>query len=150
MLQRKQTLFLIFGIIALATLFTSLMYFVKIGGTIPYPDIVFEDHLWTITDSLMILIGTGLCIATMLFIILRFKNRPLQLILVNINILLLFGLMLGTWWQVRKDYLRTGLTEEPGTGPGMVAFVIAILCCLLASRAIRKDEEIVKSSDRLR
>ncbi|TDQ24052.1 DUF4293 domain-containing protein [Tenacibaculum caenipelagi] len=76
-----------------------------------------------------------------------FKNRQLQFVLGRLNILInlfLLGLLV---------YLSQTLSGEAAVsekGIGMFFPVIVILLLVLANKAIKKDEDLVKSVDRLR
>ncbi|MBG7611589.1 DUF4293 family protein [Polaribacter sp. BAL334] len=76
-----------------------------------------------------------------------FKNRQLQFVLGRINILInlfLLGLLI---------YLSLTVSGEASVsekGIGMFLPILAILLLVLANKAIKKDEDLVKSVDRLR
>ncbi|WP_028892804.1 DUF4293 domain-containing protein [Tenacibaculum sp. 47A_GOM-205m] len=76
-----------------------------------------------------------------------FKNRQLQFVINRLNILInlfLLGILI---------YLSQTLSGEASVsekGIGMFFPVIVILLLFLANRAIKKDENLVKSVDRLR
>ena len=76
-----------------------------------------------------------------------FKNRQLQFVLNRLNILInlfLLGVLI---------YLSQTLSGEASVsekGIGMFFPIIVILLLVLANRAIKKDEDLVKSVDRLR
>ena len=76
-----------------------------------------------------------------------FKNRQLQFVLNRLNILInlfLLGLLI---------YLSQTLSGEASVsekGIGMFFPIIVVLLLVLANRAIKKDEDLVKSVDRLR
>lgn len=82
-----------------------------------------------------------------LITIFLFKNRQLQFVMGRINVLinlLLLGLLI---------YLSLTLSGEASVsekGIGMFFPVIIILLVVLANKAIKKDEDLVKSVDRLR
>ena len=76
-----------------------------------------------------------------------FKNRQLQFVLGRLNILInlfLLGVLI---------YLSQTLSGEASVsekGIGMFFPVIVILLLVIANKAIKKDEDLVKSVDRLR
>jgi len=82
-----------------------------------------------------------------LIAIFLFKNRKLQFVFGRIIILInlfLLGLLI---------YLSLNLSGEASVsekGIGMFLPVLAILFIVLANKAIKKDEDLVKSVDRLR
>tara|TARA_Y100000034_G_scaffold111271_1_gene144128 strand:- start:17370 stop:17741 length:372 start_codon:yes stop_codon:yes gene_type:complete len=82
-----------------------------------------------------------------LFAIFKFQNRKLQITLGRIVILInliLLGLLV---------YLLLTLSGEAAVSKkdiGMFLPIVAMLFVLLANKAIQKDEDLVKSVDRLR
>ncbi|MAU72084.1 MAG: hypothetical protein CML04_08310 [Pseudozobellia sp.] len=79
--------------------------------------------------------------------ILLFKNRKNQFVLNRLN--LLINLFLLGFFVYRSLNL-SGETEVSEKGIGMLIPVISIVFLVLANRAIKKDEDLVKSVDRLR
>ncbi|CAM1370038.1 conserved membrane hypothetical protein [Tenacibaculum litoreum] len=76
-----------------------------------------------------------------------FKNRQLQFVLNRLNILInLF--LLGVLIYLSQTLSGEALVSEKGIG--MFFPIIVILLLVLANRAIKKDEDLVKSVDRLR
>ncbi|MDA8952064.1 DUF4293 domain-containing protein [Flavobacteriaceae bacterium] len=76
----------------------------------------------------------------------KFKKRQLQFVLVRIIILInlfLLGILI---------YLSLTLPGEVSSekGIGMFLPIVVILFAFLANKAIKKDEDLVKSVDRLR
>jgi len=80
--------------------------------------------------------------------ILKYKNRLTQMKIGALNSFFLAGVILSSF------YFSTGLTKALGTsgsyGLGMWLPGVAVLCNLLANRFIRKDEKLVRDSNRLR
>ncbi len=87
-------------------------------------------------------------IAVLAFItIFLFKNRQLQFVMGRLNILInLF--LLGA--LIYLSLTLSGETQVSEKGIGMFLPIVAILFLVLANRAIKKDEDLVKSVDRLR
>lgn len=76
-----------------------------------------------------------------------FKNRQLQFVLGRLNILInLFLLVL----LIYLSQTISGETSVSEKGIGMFLPILAILLLVLANKAIKKDEDLVKSVDRLR
>ncbi|WP_425236177.1 DUF4293 domain-containing protein [Ulvibacterium sp.] len=79
--------------------------------------------------------------------ILLFKNRKNQFVVNRLNIILnLF--LLGFF--VYRSLNLSGETVVSEKGIGMLIPVFSIVFLVLANRAIKKDEDLVKSVDRLR
>ena len=78
--------------------------------------------------------------------IFRFKNRQQQFVINRINLLL--QLFLLGFFVYRSLNLSGGPAPEKGIG--MLIPVFSIVLLVLANRAIKHDEDLVKSADRLR
>jgi hypothetical protein len=76
-----------------------------------------------------------------------YTNRPLQLRLGLLNSLLLLGVMICVVVFV-TDLTKTHAQGQ--YGPGFWLIAAAVACNFLANRFIRKDQQLVKDSDRLR
>lgn len=79
--------------------------------------------------------------------IFMYANRKLQFVLVRINILINL-LLLGLLVYVSQTLSGETLVSEKGIG--MFIPVVVVLLLFLANKAIKKDEDLVKSVDRLR
>ena len=102
------------------------------------------------TNTLYIGILAILTIALTIFTILKFTNRLLQ-----IKLSLLCTLLLSALVGLMFIAIRTGnkMLTSPEEGSFKIGFYLPIACILLtllATRFIRKDEELVRSVDRLR
>ncbi len=76
-----------------------------------------------------------------------FKKRKLQFVLGRINILLNF-ILLGVF--VYWSPMVSGETFVSEKGIGMLIPIVSIVLLVMANKAIKKDEDLVKSVDRLR
>jgi len=76
-----------------------------------------------------------------------FKNRKLQFVLGRLNIILNF-ILLGffVYWSLSIS----GGMDISEKGIGMILPIISIVFLVLANKAIMRDENLVKSVDRLR
>ncbi|MDX1365167.1 DUF4293 domain-containing protein [Arenibacter latericius] len=82
-----------------------------------------------------------------LMAILMYKNRKNQFVMNRLNMILnLF--LLGFF--VYRSLNLSGETSVSEKGIGMLIPVFSIVFLVLANRAIKKDEDLVKSVDRLR
>ena len=77
----------------------------------------------------------------------RFKNRKSQFMLGRLNIILNFFL-LGLFVYQSLNLSGEALVSEKGIG--IFLPIISIVFLALANKAIKKDEDLVKSVDRLR
>ena len=78
----------------------------------------------------------------------RYDNRMLQIKLGLLNTLLLAGAMVCVAVFTLK--LAKQYPETSQNGTGMYVIFVAVLCNWLAVRFIRRDERLVKDSERLR
>ncbi|MBE9599254.1 DUF4293 domain-containing protein [Pedobacter sp. MC2016-24] len=81
------------------------------------------------------------------FNIFAFKNRSAQKRIAAVSIVLV--LVLAGWSSVYGQHLPGGLTNA-SVGSGAILLLLAIIFCALAIRGIRKDEQLLRSADRLR
>jgi magnesium-transporting ATPase (P-type) len=79
--------------------------------------------------------------------IFRYKNRKSQFMLGRLNIILNFFLLGFFVYQSLNISGETAVSEK---GIGMLLPIISIVFLALANKAIKKDEDLVKSVDRLR
>ncbi|WP_445381549.1 DUF4293 family protein [Robiginitalea sp. IMCC43444] len=136
MIQRIQTLYLL--LVALLT------------GVLPY-----WLHLWTedsgtpvyASDEMAVSLAFYAAALLAVVSILRFKNRKSQFVLNRFNILLQLFLL---GFFVYRALNLSGGTAVSEKGIGMLIPVFSIVLLVLANRAIKKDEDLVKSVDRLR
>ena len=76
-----------------------------------------------------------------------FSNRKLQFVLGRLNIILNFVLLgLFVYWSLKVS----GESQISEKGIGMLIPIVSIVFLVLANKAIKKDEDLVKSVDRLR
>ncbi|RED47418.1 DUF4293 domain-containing protein [Seonamhaeicola aphaedonensis] len=79
--------------------------------------------------------------------IFRYKNRKSQFMLGRLNIILNF-ILLGFF--VYQSLISSGEFYGSEKGVGLFIPIISIVFLALANKAIKKDEDLVKSVDRLR
>ncbi len=136
MLQRIQTVYLLLAVVAAAGL-------------------IFVFHLWVTKDNITVFaqdnllflglfLGSGLLSLISIFM---FKNRKSQFMLGRLNIILNF-ILLGLF--VYQSLSLSGETNVSEKGIGMLLPIFSIVFLALANKAIKKDEDLVKSVDRLR
>ncbi|PKA97174.1 uncharacterized protein DUF4293 [Flavobacteriaceae bacterium MAR_2009_75] len=136
MIQRIQTIYLLFVVL--------------ISGLLP-----FWVNLWSDANGAEVYASNEILISVAfygsavlaLIAILLFKKRKNQFVINRLNLLLnLF--LLGFF--VYRSLNLSGDTSVSEKGIGMLIPVISIVFLVLANRAIKKDEDLVKSVDRLR
>jgi hypothetical protein len=118
--------------------------------------LIFVFNLWTNTENvaiyaqdellyLALFLGSALLAIVTIF---NFKNRQLQFVLGRLNIILNF-ILLGLF-VYRSLSLSGGTSDVSEKGIGMLLPIFSIVFLVLANKAIKKDEDLVKSVDRLR
>ncbi len=136
MLQRIQTVYLFIAVIIAA------------GLIFVFP--LWENNAGEPVYAIDELIAFGMFIASAaisLVSIFMFKNRKLQFVLGRLNIILnLFLLGVFVYWSLTLP----GEMDISEKGIGMFLPIISIVFIVLANKAIKKDEDLVKSVDRLR
>jgi cytochrome bd-type quinol oxidase subunit 2 len=136
MIQRIQTVYLILVallMVALYIWFPALQS--ETGETV-----LDRSALWIMIP---IFTSVGLAILS----ILNFKKRQLQFVINRLNIILNF-VLLGVF--VYRSLSVSGETLVSMKGIGVLIPVISIVFLVLANKAIKRDEDLVKSVDRLR
>ena len=136
MLQRIQTVYLLLAVITSAGLIFVFSLWENSAGEAVYA----QDQL--------IAFGMFLASAALALVsIFMFKNRKLQFVLGRLNIILnLFLLGVFVYWSLTLP----GEMDISEKGIGMFLPIISIVFLVLANKAIKKDEDLVKSVDRLR
>ena len=117
--------------------------------------LIFVFHLWITNEDIKIfaideLAYFGLFLgsaALSLLSIFMYKNRKLQFVLGRLNIILNF-ILLGFFAYQSLNISGEALVSEKGIG--IFLPILSIVLLALANKAIKKDEDLVKSVDRLR
>ena len=136
MIQRIQTLYLV-----LVALCAGILPFVVSLWTVSGDVTVFAKNNLSILSAFL-----GVAVLAIIAIFL-FKKRQNQFVLNRLNMIL--NLFLLGFFVYRSLNLSGGATVSE-KGIGMLIPVFSIVFLVLANRAIKKDEDLVKSVDRLR
>lgn len=152
MIQRIQTIFLTIGLVLMGLLFIVPLGSVAVGEKIysfTISGIVDGSSGTTVVGSWYLLCLLAVIFIIQLVDIFLYKKRILQMKLAICNIILMIGFVLIAWLFV-KGSLST-------LGDGIYSFklplilpLISVVLNYLASRAIKKDEALVRSVDRIR
>jgi len=142
MIQRIQTIWMLVGAIVLALLFKLPMAKSLKGES----EMVLNGTLET-PDHIGLIILNALTIGLIVLSILLFKNRQAQQRINALNMLLILVLPILAYFLLRADL---GSAPLLAIMPGTFFPALTILLLILANRAIRKDDKLVKSADRLR
>ena len=137
MIQRIQTIYLLLAFV--------------VTGIIP-----FFIPLWTMSDgkeyffmqNQVYVVVLGLSTTLSLLSIVSYKKRQNQFVIGRLNIIL--NLILLGLFVYRSLNLSGETLTVSEKGIGMFLPIVAIVLLVLANKAIKKDEDLVKSVDRLR
>lgn len=136
MIQRIQTIYLLIAFIT-----TGILPFV-----FPlWADVSGKDYFFMKNMAYVVLFGLSTTLTV--FSIISYKKRQTQFVIGRLNIisnLILLGLF------VYRSLNLSGETSVSEKGIGMFLPIVSIVFLALANKAIKKDEDLVKSVDRLR
>ncbi len=136
MIQRIQTIYLIVSTLIMGVLFAW------------FPVVLGKDGSVIMERNEPLLLGLiFVSIALAIISILSFKKRQLQFVLNRLNIISNF-VLLGVF--VYRLLTLSGETIVSEKGIGVLFPIISIVFLVLANKAIKRDEDLVKSVDRLR
>ena len=156
MIQRIQTVYMsIFVIACISLLFSPITKYISdVKGTYIFfvtgvkymiePPIIV--NFWLTFPLLLIVVSSLVLILTAIFL---YKKRGLQLWFVNIAFLLHVVLIILIYLPYNNHFEKL-LNTLPSYQFGIFLPLISLVLLVLANRSIRKDEALVKSSDRLR
>ena len=138
MIQRIQSIYLLLAIVSSGVLPIFLpLYTLKSGEEVSVYSNLAYVFLFVFSTMLSIM---------SLF---SYKKRKNQFVFGRLNIILNF-ILLGLFIYRSLNVSGEAFTEVSEKGIGMVLPLVSIVLLSLANRAIRKDEDLVKSADRLR
>ncbi|GAB4252452.1 MAG: DUF4293 domain-containing protein [Vicingaceae bacterium] len=157
MLQRIQTVYLglvvilgfVFSFIpVLGFSYEGNQYFMNAYHTV----LVEENGVKDIFRNMGVGTLSGLVVLNSLIVIFLYKKRQLQIKLCKLNILLLALEVAGIalYADAAKELIAIEGEVETKMTFGIFIPVISLILTYLATRAIRKDEELVRAADRLR
>ena len=137
MIQRIQTIYLLLAFV--------------VTGVLP-----FFIPLWTMADgkdyffmqNQVYVVVLGLSTTLSLLSIISYKKRQNQFVIGRLNMIL--NLILLGLFVYRSLNLSGETLVVSEKGIGMFLPIVAIVLLVLANKAIKKDEDLVKSVDRLR
>lgn len=137
MIQRIQTIYLVLAFVVTGIL----LFFIPLWTMKDGKDFYFmQSQVYTIL--------LGLSTTLTLLSIVSYKKRQNQFVIGRLNIIL--NLILLGLFVYRSLNLSGETPVVSEKGIGMFLPVVAIVLLVLANKAIKKDEDLVKSVDRLR
>ena len=137
MIQRIQTLYLLLAFVTTSILLFFIPLWILKDGTEFY---FMQSQVYTII--------LGLSTALTLLSVVSYKKRQNQFVVGRLNIIL--NLILLGLFVYRSLNLSGETPAVSEKGIGMFLPIVAIVLLVLANKAIKKDEDLVKSVDRLR
>ncbi|GGI58200.1 DUF4293 domain-containing protein [Winogradskyella haliclonae] len=136
MIQRIQTLYLLVAVVISAGLIFVFDLYTDKNQVLVFAK---DNYMY-----LGLFLGSALLSLISIF---SFKNRKSQFVLGRLNIILNF-ILLGVF--VYQSLNLSGETLVSEKGIGLILPIFSIVFLVLANKAIKKDEDLVKSVDRLR
>ncbi|KGL61396.1 MULTISPECIES: DUF4293 domain-containing protein [unclassified Polaribacter] len=143
MIQRIQTIYLLIASIVSGGLIFVFNLWKTLKEQIFVLDL-FKEGLFTLNVVPFMFITSSILSLVTIFL---YKNRKLQFVIGRIIILMnlfLLGLL------IYLSLTLSGETIVSEKGIGMFLPILVVLLIVLANKAIKKDEDLVKSVDRLR
>ncbi len=162
MIQRVQSIFLfVLGVcMILSIAFPSWQIAGAQAGDIVTLDAVNLEHVQggkvvSTTPTFYIAILAALSGLVAFYSLTRFRNRLLQIKLGALNSLLMAAVLGLILWFSRQGEELTNQAVQTSAGfenykTGFFLTIAAMICNILANRFIRRDENLVRSADRMR
>jgi hypothetical protein len=154
MLQRIQSIFLLLSSLSIGSSFLPPMHFGSFQNAAPAVEVAKDGFLNVFDNPILLGVAVGMGIIALSTIFL-YKNRPLQMnIIKGFLIIGLGGLsVIGYLIKSVVDVFGNNDTSNGIFTMNIIGFIppfLSIIFSVLAYRAIKKDEDLVRSSDRLR
>jgi hypothetical protein len=158
MIQRIQTVYLSLSFIAIALLFVFPLaqFFAEDGAFIfsvtglknmvpgdpnPFNPIIFLP---------VIIVAVGIALLD-LYSVFQYRNRSFQIKLTNIGVLATIVLIMGIFFfYIPLIEKKIKIFPDYTKAFGIYLPLVALVFMVMANRAIKRDEKLVRSSDRLR
>jgi len=137
MIQRIQTIYLLLAFVVTGALPFFIPLWVMTDG---------KDYFFMQNQVYVVILGLSTTLS--LLSIVSYKKRQNQFVIGRLNIILnLILLGLFVYHSLNLSGETPAVSEK---GIGMFLPIVAIVLLVLANKAIKKDEDLVKSVDRLR
>jgi hypothetical protein len=144
MIQRIQTLYLLIAtLLSGGVVFFTTLWKTSEGLSFNVLDAFSAENILLKSVALLFFVSSLITF----FTIFKFKKRQLQFVLGRLAILINF-ILLGILVYFSQNLSGETLVSEKGIG--LLIPIVTIAFVALANKAIKKDEELVKSVDRLR
>lgn len=144
MIQRIQTLYLTIAVLVMGVLPIFLYLWKNVEGVNVYVFDLLNRDSWYVKSLPFLFI---LSVLVSLITIFKFKNRQTQFVLGRLNILTNFFILVLLVIHLQNLSGEVFISEK---GIGSTLPLITIVLLVFANKAIKKDEDLVKSVDRIR
>lgn len=156
MIQRIQSLFLFFAFAASILMFFFpiaeflsdfhyyKLYLMEFKNMAPSTEQIFSNYFTFPLIAFVLIIGL-----LSLITIFMYKKRRVQLKLIQISILLSIILIVGVFFGY-PEAIKGQINTEANFGISSYLTLVALVFLVLANRGIKRDEKLIRSSDRLR
>jgi len=158
MIQRIQTVYLSLAIIALSLVFAFPLaqffaengaYVFSITGLknmVPGEPAAFQPMVFLP----IVIVIAGIALLD-LFTIFQYKNRALQVKLTNVAVLVTIALIMAIFFlYIPMIEKKINIIPDYRKAYGIYLPLVALVFQVMASRAIKRDDKLVRSADRLR
>ena len=142
MIQRIQSIYLLLTVLISASLFFLPLFELPAAAT----DAASRNFM--ITSNAVLLVLSSAIGVLSLVVIFLFMNRPLQIRLCRLILIIIF-IMIGLLFFT-ADTISNGLNQKVVYKIGTYLPLLQVVLVFLAHRSIKKDENLVRSADRLR
>ena len=112
-----------------------------------------HDHQVELMGFWILYVIVALACTTSITTIFLYKNRKLQITLCKLNLLFYLCVIFTVFYSGENalNYIiNLGLEGELNYKLGSILPIVSTILIFLGSRAIKKDEELVRSADRIR
>jgi len=158
MIQRIQTLYLFFAFLAIALLFAFPMaQFFSETGTYIFSITGLKNMVPGEPDAFNPMIFLPLIIVAIviallaLFTIFQYKKRPLQVKLTSAGVFVSIALIMSIFFlYIPMIEKKINIIPNYLDSVGIYLPLVALVFMVMANRAIKRDEKLVRSADRLR
>ena len=151
MIQRIQSLYLLVAIVLQS-----------LSLVLNWSTYLLEDSYYTLTglsssfeaiNAMPLVFGITVSIILLIVVLLQYKNRARQMQLANIAIIQLL-LVMGLFSWIHYNLINSIKADFPGMeigyGVAVIFPLVSILLVWMAKKAVKKDDDLVRSADRLR
>lgn len=158
MIQRIQTLYLFLAFLAIALLFAfPLAQFFSETGTYIFSITGLKNMVPGEPDAFnpkvflpMVIVAIGIALLV-LFTIFQFKKRALQIKLTSVGVFASIVLIMGIFFlYIPMIEKKIKIVPNYLDSIGIYLPLIALVFIVMANRAIKRDDKLVRSADRLR